>query len=100
MVTAALGGKIDVPTIDASKIRVTIPEGTQTGRKIRLKDKGMPILRSSKLGDLYIELFVETPVNLSTEQKETLKIFSDGCGAGNNPENAGFFTKVKDIFGW
>ncbi len=100
MVTAALGGKIDVPTIDSGKVRVTIPEGTQTGRKIRLKDKGMPVLRSSKFGDLYIELFVETPVNLSAEQKETLKTFAEGCGAGNNPENAGFFTKVKDMFGW
>ncbi|MFT6213159.1 MAG: molecular chaperone DnaJ [Alphaproteobacteria bacterium] len=100
MATAALGGKIDVPTIDASKVRVTIPEGTQTGRKVRLKDKGMPILRSARFGDLYIELFVETPVNLSSEQKELLKNFSEGCNAGNNPENAGFFTKVKDMFGW
>lgn len=100
MVTAALGGKIDVPTIDGGKVRVSIPEGTQTGRKIRLKEKGMPILRSSRMGDLYIEIFVETPVNLSPEQKETLKAFSDGCSAGNNPENEGFFTKVKDMFGW
>lgn len=100
MVTAALGGKIDVPTIDGGKVRVTVPEGTQTGRKIRLSGKGMPILRSNKSGDLYIEIFVETPVNLSAEQKETLKAFSDGCSAGNNPENEGFFTKVKDMFGW
>jgi molecular chaperone DnaJ len=100
MVTAALGGKIDVPTIDGSKVRVTIPEGTQTGRKIRLKDKGMPILRSSKFGDLYIEIFVETPVNLSAEQKEILKNFAEGCNIGNNPENEGFFSKVKDLFGW
>jgi molecular chaperone DnaJ len=100
MVTAALGGKIDVPTVDASKVRVTIPEGTQTGRKIRLKDKGMPILRSSKLGDLYIEICVETPVNLSQEQKETLKAFAEGCNVTNNPENEGFFSKVKDLFGW
>jgi len=100
MVTAALGGKIDVPTIDGTKVRVTIPEGTQTGRKIRLKEKGMPILRSSRFGDLYIELFVETPVNLSADQKDTLKAFSEGCNANNNPENDGFFTKVKDMFGW
>jgi molecular chaperone DnaJ len=100
MVTAALGGKINVPTIDGTKVNVTIPEGVQTGRKVRLKDKGMPILRSSRLGDLYIELFVETPVNLSSEQKEILIKFSDGCVASNNPENDGFFTKVKDMFGW
>jgi molecular chaperone DnaJ len=100
MVTAALGGKINVPTIDGSKVSVTIPEGVQTGRKVRLKDKGMAVLRSSRFGDLYIELFVETPVNLSSEQKEMLKNFSEGCSANNNPENEGFFTKVKDMFGW
>lgn len=100
MVTAALGGKIDVPTIDGSKVRVNIPEGTQTGRKIRLKDKGMPVLRSSKFGDLYIEIFVETPVNLSAGQKDILKSFADGCNVNNNPENEGFFSKVKDLFGW
>ncbi|MEM6602672.1 MAG: molecular chaperone DnaJ [Pseudomonadota bacterium] len=99
MVTAALGGKIDVPTIDGGKARITLPEGTQTGKQFRLRDKGMPYLRSTRRGDLYIEIFVETPVNLSPEQAKILSEF-DSNGENNYSDRDGFFSKVKDIFGW
>ena len=64
-VTAALGGSIEVPTLDGGRAKVTIPEGTQPGRQFRLRAKGMPVLRSAQRGDLYIEVAVETPVKLS-----------------------------------
>ena len=76
MTTAAMGGEIEVPTIDGKKARVTIPEGTQTGKQFRLKGKGMPVLRSSQSGDMYIQVTVETPVNLSRRQRELLQASS------------------------
>ncbi len=96
---AALGDKIDVPTVDGGKVRVSVPEGTQTGKQFRIRDKGMPFLRGNRRGDLYIEIFVETPVNLTKRQKELLEEFKHD-EAANNPEGTGFFAKVKDIFGW
>lgn len=99
MATAALGGTIDVPTIDGGKARVTIPAGTQSGKQFRLRDKGMTVLRSNHRGDLYIEIFVETPVNLSKRQKDLLEEF-EADESDNNPSRDGFFSKVKDIFGW
>ncbi|MEL7481888.1 MAG: molecular chaperone DnaJ, partial [Pseudomonadota bacterium] len=97
MVTAALGGEIEIPTIDGGRARVTIPEGAQTGRKLRLRGKGMPNLRgqSQSTGDLYVELFVETPRKLSARQKELLREFCDCSGAGCNPESEGFLGRVK-----
>ncbi len=73
MVIAALGGSIEVPTIDGGRAKVKIPEGTQTNRQFRLKDKGMSILRHSSRGDMYIHAFVETPVNLTKKHKEILE---------------------------
>jgi molecular chaperone DnaJ len=94
MTIAALGGEIEVPTIDGKKARVTVAEGAQTGKQFRLKGKGMPVLRSSQSGDMYIQVNVETPVNLSRRQKEILKEF--GTEARNNsPESEGFFAKAK-----
>ena len=99
MIMAALGGKIDVPSIDGTKSTITIPEGAQTGKKFRLKGKGMSILRSSQRGDLIVQILVETPVKLSKKQKELLQEFSDSCkGSKTNPESTGFFNKVKKIF--
>jgi molecular chaperone DnaJ len=97
-VTAAIGGKIDVPTIDGGKARVTVPEGTQSGKQFRLRGKGMPVLRSKQYGDLYIEIHVETPVNLTKKQKELLEEFEKDA-ANNNPSNSSFFDKVKDFWG-
>ena len=94
MTTAALSGEIEVPTIDGKKARVNLPDGTQTGKQFRLKGKGMPILRSSNHGDMYIQVSVETPVNLSKKQKELLREFEQEA-KGNSPQSDGFFTKAK-----
>ena len=94
MTTAALGGDMEVPTIDGNKARVTIPEGTQPGKQFRLRGKGMPILRSSQLGDMYIQVSVETPVNLSKKQKDLLAEF-EAEKRDNSPQSAGFFSKAK-----
>ena len=94
MATATLGGEIEVPTIDGKKARVTIPEGAQHGKQFRLKQKGMPVLRSSQHGDMYIQVSVETPVNLTRRQRELLKEF-DKDSHQNSPESEGFFAKAK-----
>ena len=98
MTTAALGGEIEVPTIDGGKTRVKIPEGTAGGRQFRLKCKGMPVLRSKQQGDLYIQVEVETPKSLTRKQRELLKEFEKASNANTNPESAGFFARVKEFF--
>ncbi len=100
MTTATLGGSIEVPTVDGKRAKLTIPEGTTTGHQFRLKEKGMPVLRSKARGDMFVQVFVETPQKLTKKQKELLKEF-DGAGKGSkihNPESEGFFTKVKDFW--
>ena len=97
MTSAALGGEIEVPTIDGGKSRVKIPSGSQSGTQMRLKGKGMPGLRSSAKGDLFLEISVETPVNLSAKQKELLKEFAT-LGKDNSPESQNFFGKVKGFW--
>jgi molecular chaperone DnaJ len=97
MADAALGGDIEVPTIDGGRARVRIPEGSQSGRQMRLRGKGMPQLRGKELGDMFIELQVETPVNLTSRQKEILREF-DRLGEQNNPQSAGFFSAVKGFW--
>lgn len=95
MVTAALGGEIEIPTIDGGRARVSIPEGAQTGRKLRLRSKGMPNVRSGSTGDLYVEVFVETPRNLSARQREILQEFCECSGEECHPESNGFLGRVK-----
>lgn len=97
MATAALGGDIEVPTIDGGRARVRIPEGSQAGRQMRLRGKGMPQLRGREVGDMLIELAVETPVNLTARQKELLREF-ENLSEKNNPESAGFFSKVRGFW--
>ncbi|MBN8999258.1 MAG: molecular chaperone DnaJ [Rhizobiales bacterium] len=97
--TAALGGQFDVPTVDGGKTRVKVPEGTQTGKQFRLKGKGMPVLRSAQMGDMYIQVVVETPSKLSRRQRELLEEFETVSSAENNPESAGFFARIRDFFG-
>ncbi len=97
MTSAALGGEIEVPTIDGGRSRVKIPAGSQSGRQMRLKGKGMPPIRGAGRGDMYIELSVETPVNLSSRQKELLREF-ESLGDGNNPQSSNFFSKVKSFW--
>ena len=99
MATAALGGDIEVPTLDGTRARMAIPSGTQTGKQFRLKGKGMPAVRGPGKGDLYIQTLVETPVNLTKRQKELLKEFEDaGSGKSHSPESEGFFAKVKELW--
>ncbi|HJU18195.1 MAG TPA: molecular chaperone DnaJ [Stellaceae bacterium] len=97
--TAALGGVIEVPTVDGTRARVTVPAGTQTGHQFRLKSKGMTVLRSSARGDMFIEAVVETPVNLTKRQQELLREFEKaGESRRTHPESEGFFARVKEFF--
>jgi len=97
LTTAALGGDVEVPTVDGGKSKVAIPAGAQSGKQMRLKGKGMPALRSGGMGDLYLEIAVETPVNLTARQKELLKEFEKES-QNNSPESEGFFDKVKKFW--
>jgi len=97
LATAALGGEVEVPTIDGGKSRVKVPAGSQTGKQMRLRAKGMPALRGGAAGDMLIELAVETPVNLTARQKEILREF-DTLSEENNPEGKSFFSKVKGFW--
>ncbi|WP_342069376.1 molecular chaperone DnaJ [Yoonia algicola] len=95
--TAALGGEIEVPTIDGGRSRVKVPEGSQSGRQMRLRGKGMPALRGGGIGDMFIELAVETPVKLTSRQREILKEF-DQLSEDNNPQGSSFFDTVKSFW--
>ncbi len=99
MVTAALGGEFELPTIDGSNSRVKIPPGTQSGRRFRLAAKGMPVLRSKQSGDMYVQVMVETPQNLTKRQRELLLEFEQLSSHDTHPEATGFFGKVKEFFG-
>lgn len=99
MADAALGGDIEVPTIDGGRAKVKVPEGAQTGQQFRLRGKGMPVLQANQRGDMYIEIAVETPVKLTKRQKELLEEFrKEGGGKNQNPQTEGFFSKVKEFW--
>ncbi|MBF9029348.1 molecular chaperone DnaJ [Rhodobacterales bacterium HKCCE3408] len=98
MVTAALGGEIEVPTIEGGRSRVRVPEGTQSGKQMRLRAKGMPALRGPGQGDMYIEMAVETPVKLSARQKELMREFEESSSKSNTPNESGFFDRVKSFW--
>jgi molecular chaperone DnaJ len=102
MCTAALGGEIEAPCLMGGpdcdgecKLKVKVPEGTQTGHKMRIKGRGMPSLRGRQKGDLLVELFVETPTQLSARQKELMRELASCCSATQHPRSAGFFDKAK-----
>ncbi|MGH1463991.1 MAG: molecular chaperone DnaJ [Cognatishimia sp.] len=97
MTAASLGGDIEVPTLDGGRSRVKIPSGSQSGRQMRLRSKGMPALRGGGQGDMFIELAVETPVNLTSRQKELLKEF-EKLSEENSPESSSFFKSVKGFW--
>jgi molecular chaperone DnaJ len=98
MVTATLGGEFEVPTMDGGKTRVKVPEGTQSGRRFRLAGKGMPVLRSKQLGDMYVQAVVETPQKLTKRQRELLAEFEKLSSHDTHPEAEGFFGRVKEFF--
>ncbi|HRW41054.1 MAG TPA: DnaJ C-terminal domain-containing protein, partial [Microthrixaceae bacterium] len=87
-----------VATMDGAKTRVKVPEGTQHGRQFRLKGKGMPVLRQPQTGDLYIQVAVETPQNLSKRQRELLEEFEGLSTTDNSPQSTSFFTRMRDFF--
>jgi len=99
MVSAALGGEFEVPTIDSGKTRVKVPEGTQSGRRFRLHGKGMPVLRSKQTGDMYVQVVVETPQKLTKRQRDLLNEFEKLSSKDTHPESAGFFGKVREFLG-
>ncbi len=98
MATAALGGQFEVATLDGTQTRVKVPEGTQNGKQFRLKGKGMPVLRQQMTGDLYIQIAIETPQNLSKRQRELLEEFEKISSKDNSPQSTGFFARMKDFF--
>jgi molecular chaperone DnaJ len=98
MASAALGGEFEVPAIDGSKVRVKVPAGTQTGRRFRLAGKGMPVLRAKQTGDMYVQVAVETPQNLTKRQRELLAEFEKLSSEETQPESTGFFSRVKEFF--
>ncbi|MDR3535257.1 MAG: molecular chaperone DnaJ [Acetobacteraceae bacterium] len=100
MTQAALGGDIEVPVIDGTKAKVKIPPGTQTGDQFRLRGKGFSVLRSPARGDMFIQVAVETPQNLSAKQRELLEAFETEAEkhAKGSPDHEGFFAKVKEFF--
>ncbi len=98
MTTAALGGNIEVPTLDGTRVKMPVPAGAESGKQFRLKGKGMPVLRSKVQGDMYIQVEVETPKNLTRRQRELLEEFERESKAENNPASSGFFSRMKEFF--
>ena len=98
MTTAALGGQFEVGTVEGKKANVKVPEGTQNGKQFRLRSKGMPVMRSSQTGDMYIQVAIETPSNLSKRQRELLTEFESESSADNSPESTSFFGRMKGFF--
>ena len=97
IVAVTLGGDVEVPTIDGGRSRVKIPPGSQSGRHMRLRGKGMPGLRGGENGDMHIEMAVETPVNLTARQKEIMRNFEE-IGNDNNPEGSSFLRNVRNFW--
>jgi molecular chaperone DnaJ len=99
LTTAALGGTIEVPTIDGTRAKLQIPAGTQSGAQFRMRGKGMSILRNPNRGDMYVEAVVETPVNLTKRQQDLLREFEKaGEDADTSPQSSGFFAKVRELW--
>ena len=98
MTTAAVGGTIEVPTLDGTRARLNVSSGTQSGDQFRLRGKGMSVMRSGARGDMYVHAMVETPRNLNKKQKELLKQFDSTANEKTNPESESFFSKVKEFW--
>ena len=97
--TAALGGSVDIPGLDGEVSTIEIPAGIQSGKQLRKRGVGMPVLQGRGRGDLVVEIAVETPTKLSAKQKELLRDFKETETGEECPESRGFFNKLKDAFG-
>lgn len=104
MTTAALGGEFETPTIDGGRVKISVPEGSQTGKRFRVRGKGMTQLdqtgrgHTRRRGDLYVEVQVETPTGLNAEQKELLKQFCEAGGDDCCPQSQGFFKRARNFW--
>lgn len=98
MTTAALGGDLEAPTIEGGRVSISVPEGAQTAKRFRVKGKGMTRLNQKGRGDLFVEIAVETPVNLTARQKELLREFCEAGGEDCNPSSSGFFKRAKKFW--
>ena len=97
--TAALGGEIEIPGLDNKHIKIEIPAGIQSGKQLRKRGEGMPVLQGRGRGDLVIEIMVETPTKLSARQKELLRELQETETGDETPQSKGFFDRIKDAFG-
>jgi molecular chaperone DnaJ len=98
MTTAALGGEVEVPSIDGARVKVSIPKGCQNGHRFRLKGKGMTVLRSTARGDFFLEAAIEVPVNVTDKQKKLLQEFEKESDRKTySPETQGFLDRVKEF---
>ncbi len=95
---AALGGSVEVPTMDGGRTRVAVPAGSQSGKQLRLRGKGMPVLRSTRVGDLYLEIIVETPQSISSKQKQLLEQFLAEGSEAQNPASQDFKAKAEQFW--
>ena len=95
---AALGASIEIPTIDGGKAKIKIPSGTQSAKQFRLKGKRMPLMRSGGVGDLYVQVNTEVPINLNKEQKDLLEKFREIENEKSNPSIKKFFQKAKNFW--
>ncbi len=97
MVQAALGAEVDVPTLEG-RVKLAVPEGTQSGKVMRLRGKGLPSLRGGERGDQFVRIFVEVPTKLSDEQRKLLERFAELSGEEVSPVTKGFLEKLRDLF--
>ena len=97
--TAALGGDIEIPGLDGERIAIDIPAGIQSGKQLRKRGAGMPVLQGRGRGDLVIEIIVETPTKLSSRQKELLRELQETETGDETPQSKGFFDRIKEAFG-
>jgi len=98
MTTAVLGGDMEAPTIDGGRVKIAIPTGAQSGKRFRLRGKGMTQLNSKSRGDMYVEIHVETPVKLNARQKELMREFEAECCGDDSPQSDNFFKKAKTFW--
>ncbi len=96
-VQATLGAEVDVPTLEG-KVTMRVPEGTQSGKVMRLRAKGLPSLRTSSRGDQLLHIFVEVPAKLTKKQRELLEAYAEEMGGHISPAQRGFLDKLRDLF--